>query len=128
MSQLSKTAGSLLAVMTNEVSEDVLISKMSIFISLIRGQANKKIVECRRTNTNADRLPDYVMAYEKLGKSADSVQRVSKLRDRSIASTNYAAHMSTMLYELSSVLEIAVQFDWIDFEDNTRFGGYLEEK
>lgn len=128
MSQLSKTAGSLLAVMTNEVSEDVLISKMSIFISLIRGQANKKIVECKRSNTNADKLPDYEKAYEKLGKSADSVQRVSKLRDRSIASMNYAAHMSTMLYELSSVLEIAVQFDWIDFEDNTRFGGYLEEK
>lgn len=128
MSQLSKTAGSLLAVMTNEVSEDVLISKMSIFIALIRGQANKKIVECKRANANTDKLSDYESAYSRLGKSAESVQRVSKLRDRSIASTNYATHMSTMLNELSNVVEIAVQFDWIDFEDNTRFGGYLEEK
>lgn len=128
MSQLSKTAGSLWASMTNEVSEDVMISKISFFNALILGQMKQILNDKKRVAENTDKYYELSRDSGILQESANKINTISMRRDRDVSMKNYASHMSSLLTELTKITEIAVVHGLIDFEDNTRFGGYLEEK
>lgn len=128
MSQLSKTAGKLWASIACEVSEDVILSELSAFVSLIKAQASLDLFVKKRFEENTDTFNAVSADYAELTICAQKTLTQSKNRDTQLTPRKYATVISEVLKIMQDVTEIAVKWNWIDFEDNTRFGSFLEEK
>lgn len=124
MSQLSKTAGKLWAIIACEVSENAIISEYAAFVSLILAQAGKDLVEKRRYPADTDNYSALQRDYDILRKSASDGRSVSLVRDMTISAINYSKNMTRILELFQTVTEIAVKWYYLDFEDATRFSSY----
>lgn len=125
MSQLSKTAGKLWAAMAGEVSEDVILSEYSAFVSLVIAQAESAIFENKRYSDNINDLKSDTSLLRECAKNGI---KLSNMRDTTATPVKYARIMSSVMEYLQQVFIIAVKWGFVEFEDSTRFGSYRGEK
>lgn len=125
MSQFSKTSGKLWAAMAGEVSEDVILSEYSAFVSLVIAQAESAVFENKRYSDNISYLKSDILQLRECAKQGI---KLSNMRDTTATPVKYARIMSSVMEYLQQVLIIAVKWNFIEFEDNTRFGSYRGEK